>query len=267
MQLIFCLWIAFAVPHGDVHEQINVLTTSIQQFPDSTSLYLDRGELYLLDENIASAKSDFSTCLLSGLINARVYVGLSQCMESLGFQDSALYYVGLALDQDRSNPPSLALKGSLLLTTQRYCESLEIYSELIAIARQPSPGLYIDAADAARQCSETPHQADQILREGMSRLGRLHVLEKALVRVYLDEKKYAEALQVQTEIIDHWAVKTGPYYERAEIYLLTGNKPAAMADLKDALLSIDSLPAYKSATPAMQEMRSKIILLLNQTGS
>lgn len=52
-----------SVPHGDVHDQINALTNSIQQFPDSLSLYLNRGELYLLDENTPAAHSDFSFCI------------------------------------------------------------------------------------------------------------------------------------------------------------------------------------------------------------
>ncbi|MBK9104483.1 MAG: hypothetical protein IPL92_07910 [Saprospiraceae bacterium] len=267
MRLIFLLWIAFAYPHGDVHEQINALTTTIQQFPDSTSLYLDRGELYLLDENASAAQSDFSFCIRSGLITARTFVGLSKSMAPLGLRDSSLYFADKALELDPIYYPALECKGALLLLMERYCESAEIYSRLISLASQPSPALYIDASLATQQCPEKSSNTDQVLLEGMARLGRLHVLEKSLVSIYLEEKRYTEALQVQTEIIAHWAVKTRPLYERAEIYLLTGNKPAAIADLKNALQSLDSLPSYKSATPAMQEMRGKIILLLNQTGS
>lgn len=266
MRLIFCLWIAFAVPHGDVHEQIHALTSSIEQYPDSTSLYADRGELFLLDENINAARSDFSTCILGGMINARVFLGLSKCMESLGYADSAMYYVNLALQQDIAHYPSLEWKGSLLFTMQQYCESAEIYSHLISIADHPSPSLYIDASVSALQCPESAQDAEQIIKEGITRLGRLHVLEKELVRVYLHDKKYTEALQVQTEIIDHWSVKTYPYYDRALTYLMAGNKEAAHDDLESALQSIDLLPAYKSSAPALQEMRSKIVSLLQQTG-
>ncbi len=267
MQLIFCLWIALAVPHGDVHEQINALTNSIQQFPDSISLYLDRGELYLLDENTSAARSDFFFCVHSGLITSRALMGLSKTMAPLGLRDSSLYFADRALELDPLYYPALEWKGSLLLLMERYCESADVYSRLISLASHPSPAIYIDASLAARQCPERSSNADQFLLDGMARLGRLHVLEKSLVSIYLEEKRYTEALQVQTEIIDHWAVKTRPYYDRAEIYLLSGNKPAALADLKNALQSLDNLPAYKSATPAMQEMRSKIIFLLNQTGS
>lgn len=267
MRLIFYLWIAFAVPHGDVHDQINALTNSIQHYPDSLSLYLNRGELYLLDENTPAARSDFSFCIRSGLNNSLAYVGLSKTLEPVGLRDSSLYFIDMALREDPLYYPALEWKAALLLTMERYCESAEIYSRLLSLAGHPTPALYIDASLATQLCPEKTHTADQLLLEGMSRLGRLHVLEKALVQNYLEEKRYSEALQMQTEIIDHWAVKTTPYYERAEIYLLTGNKPAAIVDLKNALQSIDSLPAYKSATPAMQEMRGKIILLLNQTGS
>lgn len=267
MRLILYLWIAFAVPHGDVHEQINALTRAIEQYPDSIVLYADRGELYLLDENINAARSDFSACLQSGLINARVFLGLSKSMESLGYADSAVYYVNLALEQDAAHFPSMEWKGWLLSAMQRYCESAEIYTQLISQAYHPSPSLYIDASISALQCPESAQDAEEIIREGITRLGRLHVLEKELVSVYLNEKRYSEAIQVQSEIIDRWTIKTSPYYERAQIYLLAGNNEAARNDLHSALQSIDQLPEYKSSTRAMQDMRSKIVSLLHQTGN
>lgn len=267
MRLMIYLCFAFALPHGDVHDQINALTQTITQFPDSTTLYLHRGELFLLDENFAAAKTDFSTCLQSGMNSPRVFLDLSKLMESLHMPDSAIYYVDLALERDGNDCPSLEWKGSLMFGMERYCESAEIYSRLISLAYQASPALYMDASFASRNCPKTSLTADEILIKGMSRLGRLHVLEQELVRVYLSEKKYEEALAVQTDIIDHWAVKIRPYYERAEIYLLAGNKPAAIDDLNSALRAMKSLPAYKSSTPAMQELRSKIDLTLHQTGS
>ena len=154
MRLIFYLWIAFAVPHGDVHDQMNALTNSIQQFPDSLSLYLNRGELYLLDENTPAAHSDFSFCIRSGLNNSRAYVGLSKTLEPLGLRDSSLYFVDMALREDPLYYPALEWKAALLLVMERYCESAEIYSRLLSLASHPTPALYIDASLATQLCPE-----------------------------------------------------------------------------------------------------------------
>jgi tetratricopeptide (TPR) repeat protein len=256
----------FFLPHGDSHEQILALSKSIEQFPDSTQLYLERGELYLLHEEPNAALSDFSKCLQSGLFNTRVYLGLSQSLLYLSRPDSALYYIDHALALDPFHLASLETKGLILTRLSMFCQSAEVYTRLIALSQQPSPSLYLDASNAWLNCPEAKDagHASQVLVEGMSRIGRLHVLEKELVRVYLHEKRYDDALKVQTEIIQHWESKTKPYYERAEIYMLLGDKASAVDDLNNALLSIDQLPTYKSSTTAMRSLRTRIVSLLNQ---
>ncbi|HEY3387827.1 MAG TPA: hypothetical protein VGK46_15040 [Saprospiraceae bacterium] len=256
----------YFLPHGDDHEQIVALTKAIAQFPDSTELYMERGELYLLHEDPKAALADFSTCVQSNLINSRVYLGLSQSYLYLNQPDSALTYIDIALQLDQTNLAALETKGLILTQLSRFCESAEIYSLLSSSAQQPSPSIYLDASKAWLKCPETNAngQASLILIEGMSKMGRLHVLEKELVRVYLHEKRYEEALEVQTEIIQHWESKSKPYYERAEIYLLLGDQKSAKDDLNQAILSIDQLPARKSSTPAMVTLRHKIISLLKQ---
>lgn len=260
------IWLSVAClfPHGDLHQQIANLSKTISAFPDSTQLYLKRGELYLLNEDIHEAESDFTNCIRAGLLNPRVYLGLSKTSYLLHFPDSALYYVDLALDLDRLHTPSLEWKASVLFQMARYCQSAEAYNQLLSLAPQTSPSLFMDAALASHNCPDASPDADQILIDGMARIGRLHVLEKELVLVYLNDKRYEDALQVQTEIIEHWSFKAGPYYDRAETYVLMGQKDKALDDLQQALHSLDTLPSYKSSTPAMKAMRNRIISLRNQ---
>lgn len=265
MGLMIYLWLHLALlfPHGDLHEKIATLSKAIVLFPDSTQLYQQRGELYLLTEEIKEARADFYTCLRLGRNNTGVYLGLSQALFYLHLPDSSLYYADLAIGTDTTFT-SLEWKGSSLLLMERYCESAQVYSQLLSSAPHPSPTLFIDASLASRQCPDGSPTADEILKDGIARIGRLQVLEQELVSVYLHDKRYEDALQVQTEIIQHQVAIAGPYYDRAEIYLLMNNKAAAKEDLHQALASIDKLPAHKSSTPAMQEMKKKIISLLKQ---
>lgn len=265
--LFYLLFAAgYFLPHGDDSEQIVALTKAIVQFPDSTELYMERGELYLLHEDPKAALADFSKCVQSSLLNSRVYLGLSQSYLYLNQPDSALLYIEHALELDQANLASLETKGLILTQLSRFCESAEVYSLLASLAQEPSPSIYLDASKAWMKCTEAnvAGQASKILIQGMSRIGRLHVLEKELVRVYLYEKRYEEALEVQTEIIQRWDSKSKPYFDRAEIYLLLGDQKSAKDDLNKALLSIDQLPTHKSSTPAMTTMRSKILSLLKQ---
>lgn len=265
MGWIFCLWLplAFLLPHGDLEEHIEELSAAIRLYPDSMSLYQQRGDLYIQTEEFKEAKADFYSCLHSGHLNPGVYLGLSQSLFYLHLPDSSLYYADLAIATD-STFASMEWKGASLLHSMRYCESVKVYAQLLSSAQHPSPALFIDASLASRQCPDGSPTAEAFLKDGIARIGKLHVLEQELVRVYLYDKRYEEALQAQSEIIQQRSVKAGPYYDRAEIYLLMNDKTAAINDLHQALISIEKLPAYKSSTPALQEMKKKIISLLNQ---
>ena len=254
----------YFLPHGDDHEQIVALTNAIAQFPDSTELYMERGELYLLHDSPKEALADFSNCIQSKLLNTRVYLGLSQSFFYTDQPDSALVYIDLALTLDQTNLASLETKGLVLKRLSRFCESAEVYSNLASLVQNPSPSIYLDASRALLNCPDATGSASFPLIEGMAKIGRLHVLEKELVRVYLHEKRYVDALEIQTEMIRRWESKSKPYYERAEIYVLMGEQNAAKDDLHKALESIDQLPGYKSSTPAMIMMRQKIVTLLKQ---
>lgn len=266
MGLLMYLWLSTTLlfPHGDLHQQIADLSKTISEFPDSILLYQERGSLYLLNEDIQEAQTDFSKCLHSGLLNSTVYLGLSKTSYYLRQPDSALYYIDIAVRIDSMHYSSLEWRASLLLLTAQYCKSALAYSQLLSLAQQPSPSLFMDAAQASLHCPDALPSADQILLGGIAHIGRLHVLEKELAILYLHEKRYEDALQIQTEMIEHWSFKATPYLDRAETYLQMGQKNRALEDLYQALLSIDKLPAYKSSTPAMKEIRSKIISLRNQ---
>lgn len=266
MGLLTYLWLSTALlfPHGDLHQQIADLSKTISAFPDSVSLYQERGVLYLLNDDIKEAHTDFSICQHAGLINTTIYLGLSKTSYYLSKPDSAVYYVDLSVRIDSMHYASLEWRASLFLLTAQYCKSAVAYSQLLSLAQQPSPSLFMDAAQASLHCPDALPSADQILLDGIARIGRLHVLEKELAILYLHEKRYEDALKVQTEMIEHWSFKATPYLDRAETYLQMGQKNRALEDLYQALLTIDKLPAYKSSTPAMKEIRSKIISLRNQ---
>jgi len=265
MGWILFLWLPLAClfPHGDVEEHIEELSIAIKLYPDSTRLYEQRGELYLLTAQNKEARADFYTCIRAGRINSSVYLGLSKSLFSLHFPDSSLYYTELAITTDTTFA-ALEWKGSSMLLMERYCESTQAYAQLLSTAQHPSPALIIDASLASRHCPKGSPSAEEILKDGMARSGHLPVLEQELVKVYLHDKRYEDAIQAQTEIIQRSSVKARPYFDRAEIYLLVNEKDSAINDLRQALASIDKLPAYKSSTPAMKELKKKINTLLKQ---
>ncbi len=268
MWLLFCsIWFSFGnLAHGDLDARIAELSISIQEYPDSIQLYLVRGELLVLHEEYPAARVDFEHCLHHQFSSARVFLGLSKALYLSGVPDSSLYYVEQALVFDPAHPSALEWKGTVLRMEENYCAAAAACSYLISLTTAPSPSLYLDASNAWLQCDlpESENKAIQSLRDGLSRLGRLHVLEMALVDTYLHYQRYTDALQVQSEIIQHWSFKAVPYLDRAEIYLQFHEVALAKSDLLHALDALEQLPAYKTNTPAMKSVKSKIISSLEE---
>lgn len=254
-------------PHGDIHERIEALTAQIKAYPDSTELYVARGELYLLHGDQKEAREDFNFCLKKERKTDRVFLGLSKTLFAENLPDSSLYFVDLALALNGTNPACLEWKGFVLRSMNSYCLSADTYEYLLSITVNPSPSLFIEAAESRMECKElfSEEMAVSVIQSGLYRLGRLHVLETALVDVYLHYNRVTEALQFQTEMIDQWQMKAVPYYKRAKTYISIKNYAAAKNDLNAALKILDQLPYYKTNTSAMKSLRVDIISLLNET--
>ena len=262
--LFFCN--TFFLPHGDLDRRISDYSQLITQFPDSLSLYADRGDLYLQHEDFDLARGDFSFCLAKGMNNAAVLEGLSRSMVSTPASDSALYFINLSLDKDSASFSAIEWKAHILFLLHSFCESAALYEHLINLTPNPSPTLYIDVSNAWMNCSGpgSKDRAVAMLKSGMENIGTLHVLQKELIRVYIDQKDYKNALIEQTAWINRAANKSSPLLERARIYMLDGNHPSAQADLENALVELSKLPPYKQGVLAMVELKARIEYLLTQ---
>ena len=257
---------AFFLPHGDLDRRISDYSQLITQFPDSLALYADRGDLYLQHEDYDLARGDFAFCLSNGLDNAAVLEGLSRSMISTPTPDSALYFINLSLDKDSASLSAVEWKAHLLFLLHNFCESASLYEHLIQLTPNPSPTLYIDVSNAWLNCSGpgSKDHAVAMLKSGMENIGTLHVLQKELIRVYIDQKDYKNALIEQTAWINRAANKASPLLDRASIYLLNGNQQSAQADLENALVELNKLPPHKQGVPAMVDLKSRIEYLLTQ---
>lgn len=253
------------LPHGDLQQRIADLTDRISTHPDSLSLYESRGELYLQHGDFQLAYADFNFCLHHGFTSSIVLLGMSQAIEPIGSLDSSMYYVTKALEIDPEWISAMEWKARLYFLMKNPCASAATYESLLEKLDQPGPSLFIDAADAWKNCNEHDafEHSVEIVRSGLSKIGPLHVLERKLVELYIEHKDYDEALAIESSLIDHAPHAISLLVERAAIYQVKKDIESARNDLYLALTELDALPAYKSGTPAMTLLRSNINYQLN----
>jgi len=268
MELLFSLFLFCLFPnlHGDLQFRIEEVSQSITHYPDSLSLYANRGDLYLQHEDFNLAQRDFSYCLAHGFENAEVLQGLSRSMIFTSSLDSALFLINLSLEKDSSSFSAKEWKAHLLFLLHSYCESAILYEQLIELTPTPSPGLYIDVSNAWLSCSGPGNKdkAIEMLKSGMTRIGSLHVLQKELIRVYIEQRDYKNALIEQSYWIDRASLKASPLLDRAKIFILAGENTSAQTDLENALTELSKLPPYKQRVPGMMKLKERIESLLTQ---
>lgn len=247
-------------PHGDLHLRIEDLTQAITLYPDSIELYQARGDLYIQHEQYQFAEKDFEYCLRKELNTPLVLEGLSK---SLGYQsrlDTALSLIDRAIEKDTSSLSALEWKARVTFLMKRFCDAGNLYEQLIHKVSHPSPALYLDAANAWDQCntSEGQQRSVNILREGIERIGPLHVLYQELARKSAAHLDFENAIRFQTILVEKSLNKVPSLFQRAMVYEQAGNVDTAIQDLELALSLMSELPKHKSSVPAMRQLRSDI---------
>lgn len=253
-------------PHGDLDLRIREISLRIEASPSNMTLRMERGELYVQHEEYDKAKTDFSLCLKNGFDDIRVIVGLSNSYLQTGPVDSSIYYIDIVLSREPSLISAIELKSLALGRLGKYCESARILQEVISLADQPTPLLFIQSASAWKSCNEPGNMemAIQVLKTGLARLPGNRVLQHHLTTAYKDSKLYEEALGIQSTIILASANKVRPLLNRAKTYIEIGLINKANTDLQSALSWWESLPQHKKDVPAMEELKNEIERLLTE---
>src|SRR5688572_11796811 len=252
--------------HGDLDLRILALTNQIIADPENVELRVKRGDLYIQHEEFDNAKIDFVYCLRHGFHNTRVYSGLSEVYLHNGIIDSALYYIDKVVEKEPNNLSALEIKASAFIRAGNPCEAAPIYQLIIDKAQTQSPQLFIQASAASKNCdsNDKDEVAIEILKSGILVLPENKLLQNQLVSLLRHNRKFEEAIVIQSSIIESAGFKARHYMDRAAIYVELNATQLATADLESALQQMELLPKHRSDVPAMLELKDEIQTLLNE---
>jgi tetratricopeptide (TPR) repeat protein len=258
--MLFHLLIPFLLspPHGDLDLRIASISQSILAYPDSTELYLHRGELYVLHEEYTLALADFNRCSDDGMDNARLHSGLGHCHVAAAHAQDALLEFDKALQQDPDLFSIKEAKARLLLLMQQPCSSALLYEEILKEASHPGPSVFIDASLMWLQCTDMDgkQKSISVLQEGIERLGPLHVLQKEMVKRYVEMNDLKTAIGWQTNIIER-SSSASPLLDRAALHWKAHDGAAAMQDVQSAIIALNEMPAHRKSTPGIQQLLTR----------
>ena len=251
--------------HGDLHARIAELSNQIEQNPDSTYLFMKRGILFFQHEEYEKALNDLKECSKRNYEDRLLDLTFSKTYHKLGKYNLALEHLNKLIANDPGYVHAYRMKGLVLFDKGHFEESAAAFVIVTQKAIQRLPSNYLDASLSFEKIG-TPagnKAAIDIVYAGIDDLGEIFTFNQRLVELGLKFNNYDLAINHQTKIIETSNRKEKPYFERAKIYLESGDEEEAERNIQLAREAMKNLPSRIQHTKAMIALSEQIEQLLN----
>lgn len=246
--------------HGDVSERIHRLDHAIEDHPNDTALWIERGRLHLDDGHAARARDDFLSALQADPKRVEAHYYLAQAQLTLGDADAALRSVQEFLDvvtSDAARARGLVLRGDILSASGKALDAADAYVNAVALSREIKPDHVLFAANAYREAGR-PAAALNVLNEAVTRLGPLHVLNERALALELEQQRYDLALARVDRMLADGQRTPFLLYKKGVILKTLARGDEAHRAFTSALTEIDALSPSRRQARAMQELRASL---------
>jgi predicted Zn-dependent protease len=246
-----------AAAHGDVHLQIEQLTTVLKDKPNDALLWHKRGELYRAHHEYAHALADYAQAELLDPGLEVIHLSRGRVMYESGRYADAYRSLSQFLQMAPDHAEALLLRARTRIELgQRHAAELD-FAEALANSKDPGPELFIERAQNLSQVGKVS-PALSVLEQGLMRLGGVVTLEDAALNIELRAKRFAQALRRVETMLGRSERKEHLLARKAQILEASGDKVAAQKVRKEALVAIEGLPEIKRKLEATQKLTREL---------
>ena len=260
--------------HSDIPEQIAQVTREIEADPHNVDLYLQRGELYRMEQHWRAALADFDEVQQLDPGNVQAELGRGNTWLDRGDYPRALESLNRAVSMEPgyvrarlARAKAWQLSGEPLAAASEYARVIELFVE----PDDPLPKYYYERARALPDAgAEHIDAALQTLDDGCTRLGNIRVLMDYAIELERNRGNHVAALRRLDRIIDQSTRKESLLLLRGDILRDGGMNSQAEQAYAAALAAIDALPTRHRNSRMMIDLRKEIesrTLLPDQTGT
>lgn len=247
------------VAHGDVHDQIVLLSKALEADPHNAILLLRRADLHRLDEDWEAALADCEASAAAApgdpgpdWVRGRIHLAAGRATEAEASLTRFLM----------RRPEHVAARVERAVARTRLGRSEDAvadYSRAISLAQAPDPDWYLQRSRLlSAMVPPRLQEATRGLDEGIRKLGPLVVFEDAAADLEVSQGRFEAALQR----IDRCARRAGRnerwHLRRGEILAQAGRTPEARAAFEDARSAILRLAPALRRTPAAAELEARL---------
>jgi tetratricopeptide (TPR) repeat protein len=225
-------------------------------------LYLQRGEMYRMEQHWREALADFDRAQLLDPDNVQAERGRGNTWLDRGDYPRALDYLNRAIASQPgfvrarlARAKAWQMSGEPLAAASEYQQVIGLFVE----PADPLPEYYYEHARALQDAGpEYIDAALQTLDEGCARLGNIRVLMDYAIELERSRGNHAAALHRLNRIIDQSPRKESLLLMRGDLLRASGMNRQAEQAYTEALAAIDALPTRHRNSRMMVNLRSEI---------
>src|ERR1051325_1481891 len=231
-----------AFGHGELLIRIAEVTRQIEAAANkSAKLYLERAELYRMDQNWTAAESDYARAdkLAPNLTSIQIcHAGM--LADSGRLEDSRQMFTG-ALERSPKNGDAFIGRARVFVKLRQPKLAIPDFRRGLDLILAPPPEYFVELAEAL-VAEGAADDALSILDRGIKKLGPLPALETPAIDLELKRKKCNGALARIDLLLPQLLRKESCLARRGDILLESGRRADARKSYEDALVAINHSP-------------------------
>ena len=256
---ICCLFPDRAKAHGDIHEQIDTVSTQIAADPTDFRLYMKRGNLYRQHQDWDQALASYESARAYHATWTDIDFLRAETMRSAGLNHAALVVYDTFLDTHPNHEQALLARAQTLANLGRNAEAASAYGNALRRMPNPSPDCFIEQANVNHRLGDhSITQALDGLDFGMQKIGIVAPLQQAAIGFELQLSNYDAALERLETLLLLPGRKEMMLAQKGDILALAGRAKDARIVYTRALELIDSLPDARRLAPMSDQLKMRI---------
>jgi len=265
IMLLLAVWPSGpAHAHNGIHERIEALTQAIARDPRTAKLFLQRSDLHRQHREWSAASADLEAAAklapdLPGLDLARARLAIAR-----GEDPEGLTWLDRHLSAHHGSAVGYTLRAELQERAGRAANAAHDHEASLRASADPRIEQYLAWASALTRGGDVD-SAIGALDAGLARFGPVVSLEHPLVELLTSVRRWDDALSRLTSMLRRAGPRETLLTRRAEILRDAGRFDQAQEAFLEARLAWEQLSPRKRALPAMQEVRERIDLGMNQS--
>jgi tetratricopeptide (TPR) repeat protein len=260
-------WILFALSllagrnafaHGELLIRIAEVTQQINTATNKTAqLYLERAELYRMDQNWPAAEADYAQADTFGADPVKVDCCHAGMLADAGQFQAACALFDKVLERAPQDGEALVGRARARLKLGQRKAAIIDFKRGLGLLADPSSEDFVQSAEALATEGKVA-EALQTLDIGIKKLGPVPALQTPAIDLELSRKGYDRALARIDTVLPQLLRKENWLARRGDVLLAARLNTEACQSYKDSLAAITALPLRVRQSPPMLSLKSRV---------